>query len=144
MHYDNKRVVARTAVSKEQLDTIQQFEADYNAIDHFLRTAVRAEKQISFTHVVTEYSRGHGGWRDGDLLRTIAELRNAIVHTRTEPYRYLAVPLESVALDLKRCRERLTNPARAIPIFYLNRAFRRIGPGQGIDLGKEKCQIRAV
>jgi hypothetical protein len=36
-------------LSKEQLDLIQQFEADYNAIDHFLRKSLRRDKQGSWS-----------------------------------------------------------------------------------------------
>lgn len=104
-------------LSKEQLDLIQQFEADYNAVDHFLRKGLGSEKQLPFTHLVTEYSRKHYGWTDADLLRTIAEVRNAIVHGKKEPYRYVAVPTPAIVQDLRACRERMTNPARAIPTF---------------------------
>jgi hypothetical protein len=70
----------RSGVSGHEFDLIQQFEADCNAIDHFLRKALKVDKLVSFTHLVNEYSRRHGGWRDADLLRRLAEVRNAIVH----------------------------------------------------------------
>lgn len=34
----------RPGLSKEQIDRIEQFEADYNAVDHFLRKALGTDK----------------------------------------------------------------------------------------------------
>ncbi|MFH1943246.1 MAG: CBS domain-containing protein [bacterium] len=110
-------LVDPAGLSKEQLDFIQQFEADYNAVDHFLRKSLRSDKRASFRHLVKEYSHQHPGWRDADLLMTIAAVRNAIVHGKTEAYRYVAIPTPAIVEDLRACRERLTNPARAIPTF---------------------------
>jgi len=112
-----KLVVDHAGISKEQLDLIEQFESDYNAIDHFLRKALGIDKPVPFTHLVTEYSHRHAGWRDADLLRTISEVRNAIVHGKTEAYRYVAIPTPSIAMRLSLCRDRLVNPARVIPTF---------------------------
>jgi hypothetical protein len=96
-----------SALRKQQLDSIEQFEADYNTIDVFLRKALGADKQTPFTHLVREYFRQHAGWRDAELLATVAEIRNAIVHGKTEPYRYVAVPTPAIAAQLGACRERL-------------------------------------
>ena len=112
-----KMIIDPAGLSKEQLDLIQQFEADYNAIDHFLRKALSQEKQPSFSHLVAEYSRKHVGWRDADLLKTLAEVRNAIVHRKTEAYRYVAVPTPTIVQELGTCRKRLINPPRAFPTF---------------------------
>jgi predicted transcriptional regulator len=107
----------RAGLSTEQLDLIEQFEADYNAVDQFLRNALGANKQVAFTQLVNEYSRKRAGWHDADLLRTIASVRNAIIHGKTEPYRYPAVPTRATAQSLRGCLDRLINPARAIPTF---------------------------
>lgn len=73
--------------------------------------------QVSFTTLVSKNSDKHGGWPDAELFRTIAAVRNATVHWRTEPYRYVAVPTPEIARRLQSCREPLTNPVRAIPKF---------------------------
>jgi hypothetical protein len=112
-----EHTVDHKGISKEQLDLIQRFEADYNTVDHSLRRALNRDNQVPFTRLVYEYSQRHAGWGDAELLRTIAEIRNAIVHGKTEPYRYAAIPTPVIAEQLKRCRERLINPARAIPTF---------------------------
>jgi len=104
-------------LSKEQLDLIQHFEADYNTVDHFLRKALGTENHVSFTQLVKDYSRNHPGWRDADLLRKIAHLRNSIVHGKTEAYSYVAVPAPGTCQRLRACRDRLMSPARVIPAF---------------------------
>lgn len=112
-----KLAVDDADLSKDQLDLIQRFEADYNAVDQFLRKALGYDKQVPFTNLVNEYAHKHAGWRDANLLKTIAEVRNAIVHGKIEPYRYVAVPTPASARDLRACRDHLTKPARAIPTF---------------------------
>jgi predicted transcriptional regulator len=102
---------------QDQLDLIQQFEADYNSIDQFLRKSLDSDRRASFSYLVSEYSRRHSGWRDADLLRMTAEVRNAIVHGKTEPYRYVAVPTPAVVLKLRACKERLINPSRVFQTF---------------------------
>src|SRR5437867_3274669 len=94
---------SRSGVSTEQLDLIEHFEADYNVVDQFLRKALNRDRQVSFTHLVNEYLHKHAGWRDADLLKRIGEVRNAIVHGKTEPYRYVAVPMRALSDDLRAC-----------------------------------------
>lgn len=107
----------RGGLSKEQIDLIQQFEADYNAVDHSLRDALGADEQVSFSQLLIRYAKEHARWRDAEVLKTIAGIRNAIVHGKTKPYRYVVIPTPAIAEELKRCRERLVNPALAIPTF---------------------------
>jgi predicted transcriptional regulator len=102
---------------KDQLDLIQHFEADYNSIDQFLRKSLDSNRQAPFSYLVSEYSGRHSGWQDADLLRMTAEVRNAIVHGKTEPYRYVAIPTPAVVLKLKASKERLINPSRVFPTF---------------------------
>lgn len=112
-----KPTVDCTGLEPEQLDLIEKFEADYNAIDQYLRRELGRDSQASFTSLVQEYYRNQSRCRDVTLLRAVAEIRNAIVHSKIEPYRYLAVPTPAVVQDLASCRERLTKPERVIPKF---------------------------
>jgi len=107
----------RWELSKEQLDLIEAFQVDYNAIDRFLRKTLGSEVRVSFTDLLRQYSQKHVGSRDADLLRTIADVRNAIVHGKVEPYHYVAVPTPEIVDGLRACRDRLLSPARAIPKF---------------------------
>lgn len=110
-------IVHGSGLPKEQLDLIEQFESDYNSVDIFLRKELHKDKQQSFTALVSEYLQEHRGWRDYDLLRKIADVRNAIVHSKTEPYKYLAIPTPAIVQDLRLCLERLTKPECVIPRF---------------------------
>jgi predicted transcriptional regulator len=112
-----KTTIDHGALPKEQLDLIEQFVADFNAVEHFLRRALATDKHSPFLNLVSEYSRKHAGWRDADLLRRIAGVRNAIIHGKTEAYRYVAVPTPALAQDLRECRDRLISPPRVIPTF---------------------------
>jgi predicted transcriptional regulator len=112
-----KTGVERFGLTEEQFNLIQHFEADYNAIDQFLRKAVGVDKSISFTHLLRQYSDKHPGWRDAELLRMIAEVRNTIIHGKVEPYQYVAVPTISTVQKLRACLDRLINRASVIPTF---------------------------
>ena len=104
-------------LTKEQRDLIEQFEADYNAVDRFLRAALDADHQVGFAKLVRRYANEHVGWAEAEFLTTIAKIRNLIVHERTDPHRHVVIPTLAVAEGLKQCKERLINPPRAVPIF---------------------------
>ncbi|MFN8007522.1 MAG: CBS domain-containing protein [Terriglobia bacterium] len=104
-------------LTKEQLDLIEHFEADYNKVDHFLRNALGRAKHVPFTRLLDEYLRHHPGWHDADLLKMVAGVRNAIVHCKTNAYQYVAVPTPTLGEELRACRDRLTNPPHVIPAF---------------------------
>jgi predicted transcriptional regulator len=111
------QIVDHNGLSREQLDLIQRFEADFNAIQHFLQAAVGIEEHETFTQLVLNYEKNHAGWGDAELLRRIAKIRNVIVHDKTEPFHYPVVPTLSINEQLRKCKERLINPARALPTF---------------------------
>jgi predicted transcriptional regulator len=104
-------------LSKLEIDVIEGFESDYNAVDQWLRKQLSIDNGVPFTHVVKKYSEKHAGWRDAEVLRTIAEVRNAIVHGKMKPYEYVAIPTPFIAEQLKRCCGRLINRDHAIPAF---------------------------
>src|SRR5436190_1149009 len=87
-----KSVVAQVGLTKEQLELIERFQTDYNAVDQFFRKNLGADKLATFTSLVNQYERKHPGWRDAHVLKMVAEVRNLIVHCRTEPYGYGALP----------------------------------------------------
>ena len=112
-----ERSVDHNGLSREQINLIQQFEADFNAVDHFLRVALDSEDHVGFTKLVRRYANEHVGWADAELLMTIAKIRNLIVHERSDLHRHVVIPTLAVAEGLKHCKERLMNPARAVPTF---------------------------
>jgi predicted transcriptional regulator len=104
-------------LTKEQHDLIEQLEADYNAVDRLLRAALDVHDQVGFAKLVRRYANEHVGWADAEFLITIAKIRNLIVHERTDLHRHVVIPTLAVAERLKHCKERLLNPARAVPTF---------------------------
>ena len=75
-----EQIVDHNGLSREQLDLIQRFEADFNAIQHFLQAAVGIEEHETFTQLVLNYAKNNTGWGDAELLRRISKIRNVIVH----------------------------------------------------------------
>jgi predicted transcriptional regulator len=61
-----------------------------------------------------------GGRRDVESLRTVAELRNLLVHHSKKPYEYVAVPTEAIVSRLKEVCRRLLDPERVFPKFQKN------------------------
>jgi predicted transcriptional regulator len=112
MNAENKR-----ALSQDQLDLIERFITAYNAIDHYLREQLEVENFVSFSSLVRDYGRRHPRWEAQDDLRMMSDLRNAMVHQRTEAYEYLSVPIPSVVEEIERIREQLTKPERVYPKF---------------------------
>ena len=114
---DDKSNKLGNALSQEHHDLIQQFEADYNAVDHFLRKSLHTDHRESFSRLVTRYHQRNRHWRDADLLNTVADIRNTIVHGKTKAYEYPAIPSPSMTAALTSCRERLINPVCVLPTF---------------------------
>ncbi len=84
-------------LSQQELDLIERFQTAYNAIDRRLRKVLGKEKNASFTLVVKEYARSKPSWAaDADYLEKVGDLRNVLVHERTESYQYLAIPTLTV------------------------------------------------
>jgi len=105
-------------LSQQEHDLIERFEAAYNRIDGRLRRALTKKKRISFIQVVTDYARNKRFWTDdAEFLKVIGKLRNVIIHEKTQPYKYLAVPTPTMVDELESILYRLTNPELAIPRF---------------------------
>ena len=111
------QTVDSKVLTKEQRDLIEQFEADYNEVDRFLRASLDSDDYVGFAKLIRRYASIHVGWADAAFLMTIAKIRNLIVHERTDLHRHVVIPTLAVAEGLKHCKERLMNPARAVPTF---------------------------
>ena len=51
-----ERIVDHNGLSREQISLIQQFEADYNAVNRFLRVALDADDNVGFVKLVRRYA----------------------------------------------------------------------------------------
>jgi predicted transcriptional regulator len=111
------QIVDHNVLSREQIDLIERFAADFNAVEQYLHVALAIEEHETFAQLVHNYAKTHAGWGDAELLRRIAKIRNVIVHDKTEPFHYPVVPTRAFNEELRKCKERLINPARALPTF---------------------------
>ena len=89
----------------------------FSAIEKLLRKMSRADRQVSFYQLVDAAAqRSPGVRRHKDDLKEYADLRNAIVHERSDG-RAIAEPHESVVSELRRLAVALANPPRVLPLF---------------------------
>lgn len=96
-----------------ELDLIERLITAYNAIDAHLQNWSRHDGPTSFRSLVDLYARKNRVWKDAELLRTVAGLRNLLIHEKVEPYEYPCVPTLELVEDLEKARDRLLHPARA-------------------------------
>ena len=105
-------------LSPEELNLIERFEAAYNAIDHHLRKVLAKDRKVSFSRLVNEYERMRRSFaNDADYLKSVGDLRNVLIHEKTEPYQYLAIPTPMIVGRLESILDHLTHPVLAIPKF---------------------------
>lgn len=102
--------VSAHGVTLRQLDLIQRFEADFNAVDEHLRRELPKAVNTPFKDRVRLYESQLGTWSFADLLLRAADVRNLLAHGRTAPYEYAAIPTRSIARELSRCRDALLHP----------------------------------
>jgi predicted transcriptional regulator len=106
-------------MDKDQLDRIERFEAAYNRIDQILRKKLSEDVKANFMGLVKNYAQKHPGWRFKDFLIFIGELRNALIHTKVNPYEYVAIPAYYLLKQLESCLASLDNPPKVIPTFQI-------------------------
>ena len=85
----------------------ERFLAAYNAVQKALSDALDVAPHTAMFTLIDEYSYDHRRWGRGDgaWLRRVAPLRNALVHDRTRPLGYLAIPVPSAVARLERIRD---------------------------------------
>jgi len=103
--------------SPAELDSIERFIVAYNAIDAHLQNVFGNDAPSSFRSLVDAYAKKHRWWKDAEILRTAAGLRNLLIHEKVAAYEYPCVPTEILVLNLENIRERFLHPQLAIPKF---------------------------
>lgn len=98
------------------IDIVERFISAYNAVDAHLQHVLHKEAS-SFRASVDLFAKHNRWWKDAELMRTVASLRNVLVHERTRPYEYPCVPTEKLVSQLENARDRLLHPRLAIPRF---------------------------
>jgi len=94
------------------------FLATFHQIERHLAKLVNAKKHESFGRLVGLASSKSAVVRAyADDLREYADLRNAIVHQRTEPERVIAEPYPETVEQIQRIRDALLRPLCVYPLF---------------------------
>lgn len=89
----------------------EQFEEIFNRIDRYLRrTLVAGDKRSSFASVLRDSRSNPTVRRYYDDLLELADLRNAIVHSRGTTSKFLADPRQEALTLIAEIEERLTRP----------------------------------
>lgn len=106
-------------------ERVARFEAAYNRIDRALTGMVSGGGGNRRKHGFAAKVRIAAGRRRNlaryvDFLLEIGELRNALVHGRTDELEYLAVPNESTVLELERIEQAAFSPEKVLPRFARN------------------------
>ncbi|MCH7848837.1 MAG: CBS domain-containing protein [Planctomycetes bacterium] len=102
-------------------DRVERFEAAYNRIDHALTemTERRGHRQkhpfAAKVRIAANRYRRLGKYVD--FLLEIGDLRNAIVHNRTDQDYYIAVPNEDTVTKLEAIEQRMFSPPSVSPQF---------------------------
>ena len=100
-------------------DRVERFEAAYNRIDHALTEMVerrgRRQKHPFAAKVRIAATRYRRLGKYVDFLLEIGELRNAIVHSRTDQDYYLAVPNQDTVTKLEAIEQRMFSPPSVSP-----------------------------
>lgn len=96
----------------------QRAEAFLNAfgeIEQVLRRQLRAQASTTFSQLLIDATKRSPAVRQFEVdLREYAELRNAIVHQRTDGHA-IAEPYVEVVRDIERIRDRLVRPPGLLP-----------------------------
>lgn len=92
----------------------------FSQVENWLRKKVNAERSASFYHLVELAARSNKAVRRyKDDLKEFADLRNAIVHERTDGH-VIAEPSDKAVADFNRIREVLLSPPGILPKFQVD------------------------
>lgn len=103
----------------------------FSVIEGWLRTQADAERSVSFCQLVetvAKKNRTVSGCKDD--LKEFADLRNAIVHERTDGH-VIAEPNDRALADFERIRAALINPPTVMPKFQREVRSRRADEAVG-------------
>ena len=105
-------------MTADERQRVQSFLARFNRIDAQLRRKVGLSRQDGgFGSVINKFARDYPNLVDADVLRTLAAIRNALVHETIGESDYCVVPTRSVIQQLDQLLDQLVAPSRVIPTF---------------------------
>jgi len=103
----------------------------FSAVEAWLRKQTDADRSVPFHQLVERAAPNNRAvYRYKDDLKEFADLRNAIVHERTDGH-VLAEPNDRAVSDLERIHLALLNPPAVIPRFQVRVRTRSTGDSVG-------------
>ena len=94
-----------------------KFLAVFSEVEWFLRKSAQGSRHDRFSELVSKVARSNAlARRYKDALREFADLRNAIVHERTDGH-VIAEPNERALHDFTHIRDVLLRPPKVVPRF---------------------------
>lgn len=95
-----------------------KFIKSFKELESLLKSILSLEEYISFNRMVEDASKKNSTIRNYQVdLKEFAELRNAIVHQRTDDNRAIAEPHPQTVSQIEIIVEKVKNPPKVIPEF---------------------------
>jgi predicted transcriptional regulator len=108
---------SNSKLNRADMDLIERFIGAFNAIDVYLEKALHLSHNQSFRSLVDLFAKRNKWWKDGDLLRIYADLRNIIVHDKVAAFEYPCVPTRATVEHVEQIRDALLYPEHLLPRF---------------------------
>lgn len=101
------------------MENSDKFIQSFKSIEQLLKKILNIEEYISFNKMVEDASRKNSTIQNYKIdLKEFAELRNAIVHQRTDDNRAIAEPHPQTVSQIIAIVEKIENPLKVIPEFH--------------------------
>lgn len=101
----------------EPVPLFDRFVSAYNEVDEWMRKSTGSDRNVGFSNVLLDFERKMYLGTDGDFLRSVADLRNVLIHRRTLPHLEMATPTEPVIHRLELIRDKMLDPPKVYPRF---------------------------
>ena len=110
--------------------TGDEFIRKFNELENFLRRKIRLDRQVRFFQLIDEVAKTDPTVRRRkQVLKSMGNLRNAIVHDREYPERIVADPRPEIIDELDQVLAAIISPEKLIPRFQKPiRVFREEEP----------------
>lgn len=112
-----KRTLRSFHLTRQEEKLVDRLIVAFNSIDKHLRHLNHGGKSIPFPEVLAaSIKRALVTPEDGEALRTLASLRNVLVHEKVSSY-YAVVPTPPFVEEIERLRLPIRDPLLVIPTF---------------------------
>jgi predicted transcriptional regulator len=112
-----KRTSRSFHLTRQQEKLVDRLIVAFNSIDKHLRHLNHGGKTIPFPEVVAaSIKRALVTPEDGEALRTLASLRNVLVHEKVSSH-HAVIPTPPFVEEIEQLRSRIRNPLLVIPTF---------------------------